>query len=40
LSDIDDPQLRLKLLHLCAALPRVDALVDEGESIVLGAAVE
>ncbi len=37
---IQDPALRLKLLRLCVELAEVDARVDEGESMVLVAAVE
>lgn len=40
LGEIQDPALRLKLLRLCVALAEVDAQVDEGESLVLVAAVE
>lgn len=40
LGEIQDPALRLKLLRLCVALAEVDARVDEGESVVLVAAVE
>ena len=40
MGEIQDPALRLKLLRLCVELAEVDAHVDEGESIVLVAAVE
>ena len=40
LGEIQDPALRLKLLRLCVELAEVDAHVDDGESIVLVAAVE
>jgi uncharacterized tellurite resistance protein B-like protein len=40
MGEIKDPTLRLKLLRLCVELAEVDAQVDEGESIVLVAAVE
>lgn len=40
MGEIQDPALRLKLLRLCVELAEVDAKVDEGESIVLVAAVE
>jgi uncharacterized tellurite resistance protein B-like protein len=40
MGEIQDPTLRLKLLRLCVELAEVDAQVDEGESIVLVAAVE
>jgi uncharacterized tellurite resistance protein B-like protein len=39
-ADIDDPALRRKVLRLCVALAEVDAHVDEGESMVLCAAIE
>ncbi len=40
MGEIHDPALRLKLLRLCVELAEVDARVDDGESIVLVAAVE
>jgi uncharacterized tellurite resistance protein B-like protein len=40
MSEIENPSLRLKLMHLCIALAEADADVAEGESIVLNAAVE
>ena len=40
MGEIQDPAPRLKLLRLCVELAEVDAHVDEGESIVLVAAVE
>ena len=40
MGEIQDPALRLKLLRLCVELAEVDARVDEGESMVLVAAVE
>lgn len=40
MGEIQDPALRRKLLRLCVELAEVDAQVDEGESIVLVAAVE
>lgn len=40
MGEIQDPELRLKLLRLCVELAEVDARVDEGESMVLVAAVE
>ena len=40
MSEIQDPALRLTLLHLCVELAEVDAHIDDGESIVLVAAVE
>ncbi len=40
MGEVQDPALRLKLLRLCVELAEVDARVDEGESMVLVAAVE
>jgi len=40
MGEIQDPALRLKLLRLCVELAEVDDQVDEGESIVLVAAVQ
>jgi len=40
MGEIQAPALRLKLLRLCVELAEVDARVDEGESMVLAAAVE
>jgi uncharacterized tellurite resistance protein B-like protein len=40
MGEIQDPALRRKLLRLCVEIAEVDARVDEGESIVLVAAVE
>jgi uncharacterized tellurite resistance protein B-like protein len=40
MNEIQDPDLRLKLLRLCVELAEVDARVDDGESCVLVAAVE
>lgn len=40
LSEIDDPALRRKVLGLCVKMAEVDGCVAEGESIVLGAAIE
>ncbi len=40
MGEIQDPALRLKLLGLCVDLAEADARVDDGESIVLVAAVE
>ena len=34
MSEIQDPELRLKLLRLCVQLAEIDARVDAGESIV------
>jgi uncharacterized tellurite resistance protein B-like protein len=40
MGEIQDPAMRLKLLRMCVELAESDAHVAEGESIVLGAAVE
>jgi uncharacterized tellurite resistance protein B-like protein len=40
MGEIDDPELRVKLLRICAAVVEADAHVADGEAIVLGAAVE
>jgi uncharacterized tellurite resistance protein B-like protein len=40
MGEIEDPELRLKLLRLCVQLAEADAQVDDGESTVLAAAVE
>ena len=40
LADIDHPALQRQVLRLCAAVIRADGRVDEGESVVLAAAVE
>ena len=40
MGEIQDPALRLRLLLLCVELAEVDTRVDEGESMVLVAAVE
>jgi uncharacterized tellurite resistance protein B-like protein len=40
MGEIQDPALRLKLLRLCVELAEVDDQVDQGESMVLIAAVE
>ena len=40
MGEIQDPALRLTLLCVCVELAEVDAHVDDGESIVLVAAVE
>ena len=40
MGEIQDPALRLKLLRLCVELAEVDARVEEGESMVLVAAIE
>lgn len=40
MAEIDDPELRLKVLGLCVAVVEADGHVVEGEAIVLRAAVE
>ena len=40
MAEVDDPELRLAVLSLCVAVVEADGHVAEGESIVLGAAVE
>lgn len=40
MAEIDDPELRVKLLRICASVIEADAHVADGEAIVLGAAVE
>lgn len=40
MGEIDDPQLRRRVLGLCVSIAQADAKVAEGESIVLVAAVE
>jgi hypothetical protein len=40
MADIDEPELRLRVLRLCVELAESDALVAEGEQVVLNAAVE
>jgi len=40
MGEIQDPSLRLKLLHWCVEVAESDAHVAQGESIVLVAAVE
>ena len=40
LSDINEPRLQRQVLALCAGVARADGRLDEGESVVLGAAIE
>ena len=40
MAEIDDSELRLKVLGLCVAVVEADGHVVEGEAIVLRAAVE
>ena len=40
MAEIDDPRLRQKLLNLCATVVEADHHVSEGESLLLGVAVE
>ena len=40
MAEIDDPHLRRSLLRLCSSIVEADCHVSEGESLLLGAAVE
>jgi uncharacterized tellurite resistance protein B-like protein len=40
MAEVDDPALRLKVLQLCLKIVQADDHIAEGETIVLGAAVE
>ncbi len=40
LADIDDRALQGQVLALCAGVARADGRLDDGESIVIGAAIE
>jgi uncharacterized tellurite resistance protein B-like protein len=40
MSEIDDPALRRRVLHLCIAIVEADEQVTDGESVVINAAVE
>jgi len=40
MAEVDDPALRMKLLQLCLRVVQADNHIDDGEAIVLGAAVE
>lgn len=40
LAEVDDPELRLKVLCLCISVVEADGHVADGESIMLNAAVE
>ena len=40
MSEIDDPELRNKLIRLCVAVVEADKLIAEGEASVLLAAAE
>ncbi len=40
MAEIDDPELRLKLIKLCVAIIEVDDHIAAGEATVLAAAVE
>lgn len=40
MAEIDDPELRLKVIKLCVAIVEADDHIAEGESTVLVAAVE
>lgn len=40
MAEVDDPELRLKVLRLCISVVEADGRIAEGESIVLVSAVE
>ena len=40
MAEVDEPALRARVLSLCMSVVQADGHVAEGESIVLGAAVE
>lgn len=40
MAEVNDPELRHKVLNLCVAVAQADGCVAEGESIVLRTAVE
>ncbi|MCV2369721.1 TerB family tellurite resistance protein [Roseateles oligotrophus] len=40
MAEVDDPQLRLKVLQLCIAVIEADQTIEAGESLVLLTAVE
>lgn len=40
MAEVDDPELRLKVLRLCLSVVEADGQVAEGESVMLVAAVE
>lgn len=40
MSEVDDPELRRRVLQLCVSVVEADEQVTEGESIVISAAVE
>ena len=40
MAEVDDPELRLKVLRLCVSVVEADGHFAEGESIAIGAAVE
>jgi len=40
MAEVEDPALRMKVLQICLNVVQADNHVDEGETIVLGAAVE
>jgi uncharacterized tellurite resistance protein B-like protein len=40
MAEVDDPELRVKVLQLCAAVVEADEHVHDGEAMVLVAAVE
>jgi uncharacterized tellurite resistance protein B-like protein len=40
MAEIDDPELRIKVLGLCLSVAKADRKIAQGESIVLAAAIE
>ena len=40
MTEVDDPELQLKVLHLCVSVAEADGHVAEGESIAICAAIE
>ncbi len=40
MAEVADPALRLRVLQLCVRIVQADGAIDDGESIVLNAAVE
>jgi hypothetical protein len=40
LAEVDDPDLRIKVLSRCIALVEADGHISQGEAIVIGAVVE
>ena len=40
MAEVDDPELRLKVLRVCVSVVEADGHVADGEAIAIGAAVE